>query len=72
MEVKSKQSEFWKSDFGREYTDRNSRDDKDWDEFYFKNWGITKIEMNERFINDLSRDAKILEVGCNSGMQLAG
>lgn len=72
MEVKYKQSEFWESNFGKDYTDRNSRNDKDWDEFYLKNWGITKIEMNKQFIDNLSRDVKILEVGCNSGMQLAG
>ena len=28
--------------------------------------------MNEEFLSDLSREARILEVGCNTGMQLVG
>jgi len=26
--------------------------------------------MNERFLEHLDRDARLLEVGCNTGMQL--
>jgi len=67
------QMQFWESDFGKEYTDRNSyQSAEDWDDFYIKTWGQTKVSMNEEFIGFLSKDSKILEVGCNTGMQLNG
>lgn len=70
--TETKQTTFWSGSFGKEYTDRNTFDQKTWDDFYIKMWGLTKIEMNERFIGNLPKDIKILEVGCNTGMQLAG
>jgi pseudaminic acid biosynthesis-associated methylase len=66
------QINFWKGDFGKEYTDRNHYTDEVWDEFYKKNWGKTKLEMNQNFISQLPKDIKILEVGCNIGLQLRG
>ncbi|MCW3083818.1 MAG: hypothetical protein JWP12_1184 [Bacteroidetes bacterium] len=70
--MKTKQIEFWKGDFGKEYTDRNSFSSEEWDNFYKANWGTTKIDMNSRFLGELPKDIKILEVGCNIGMQLSG
>ncbi len=70
--MKTKQEHFWSGEFGKDYTDRNSRKPEEWDQFYLENWGITKIELNEKFLDILEKDAKILEVGCNTGMQLAG
>jgi pseudaminic acid biosynthesis-associated methylase len=70
--MSTKQEQFWGGEFGKEYTDRNSRDSKEWDNFYVENWGISKVEMNDRFLNVLPKDASILEVGCNTGMQLVG
>jgi pseudaminic acid biosynthesis-associated methylase len=70
--MQTEQIDFWKSDFGKEYTDRNSHSATDWDKFYINTWGKTKIEMNQNFLGSLSKDIKILEVGCNTGMQLNG
>ncbi len=70
--MKTKQEEFWQGEFGAVYTDRNSRSLNEWNTFYNDTWGITKIEMNERFIGQLPKSSKILEVGCNTGMQLNG
>ena len=71
--TKTAQIEFWKSDFGKEYTDRSSfLTAEDWDQLYIKTWGITKPEMNKLFLDHLPRTSKILEVGCNTGMQLNG
>lgn len=70
--MKTQQTEFWSGNFGKEYTDRNSRDNQEWDKFYVENWGITKLEMNKGFIGEFPSDIKILEVGCNTGMQLIG
>ena len=68
----TKQEDFWQGEFGRSYTDRNTRDPGAWDDFYRTTWGATKIQMNERILGPLERSSRILEVGCNTGMQLAG
>jgi pseudaminic acid biosynthesis-associated methylase len=67
------QEKFWNSNFGKEYTDRNKwNSDEEWDKIYCDTWGITKLEINNKVLKDLSRDIKILEVGCNYGAQLRG
>lgn len=66
----SEQTRTWTGDFGREYTDRNTYSPAELDEFYRQNYGITRRELNERFLKDVPRNARILEVGCNTGTQL--
>ena len=68
----TQQEDFWAGDFGREYTDRNSRPLDEWNAFYRGIYGHTKLEMNAEFIGELTREARLLEVGCNTGMQLVG
>ncbi|MFW9868428.1 MAG: pseudaminic acid biosynthesis-associated methylase [Candidatus Thorarchaeota archaeon] len=65
--VKTTQEEFWEGEFGDEYTSRNTGD---CDEFYKKQWGITRTELNNKFLSKLSKNASILEVGCNRANQL--
>lgn len=64
------QEKFWQGEFGKEYTDRNTRDIKEWEKFYIDTWGVTKQSINEKLIGNLPKDIKILEVGSNTGMQL--
>jgi pseudaminic acid biosynthesis-associated methylase len=64
------QEEVWKTIFGESYNHRNDFDNKALDEVYISDIGISRTEMNEKFIGDLDRDISILEVGCNIGMQL--
>lgn len=67
------QEQFWKGDFGKEYTDRNKwSNDEEWDKIYLDTWGLTKLEINNKVLRDVPRDIKILEVGCNYGAQLRG
>lgn len=68
--MKTAQLEHWQSDFGRAYTDRNSLTPEALDALYRKNYGIGRRELNQRFLADIPRDARILEVGCNEGNQL--
>jgi pseudaminic acid biosynthesis-associated methylase len=68
----TQQENFWSGNFGREYTDRNSRPLAEWNDAYSTLWGITKPEMNAAFLGELPLDSRILEVGCNTGMQLMG
>jgi pseudaminic acid biosynthesis-associated methylase len=60
----------WSGDFGREYTDRNTYTPAELDEVYSRSYGVTRTELNQRFLTDIPRDARILEVGCNIGTQL--
>ena len=60
----------WTDQFGRDYTDRNSLTLPELDVLYHRNYGETRKELNERFLAEVPRSARILEVGCNIGNQL--
>lgn len=64
------QTEVWKSEFGREYTDRNTFDVDALDSLYRTNYGLTRTLINQNFLCTISKDATFLEVGCNTGNQL--
>jgi pseudaminic acid biosynthesis-associated methylase len=68
--MKTEQTEFWESEFGKEYTDRNTFSADEWNKWYMDNFGISKDDLNKKFLGDLPKDAKILEIGCNVGQQL--
>jgi|SRR3989338_1392184 len=70
--MKTKQEQFWSGDFGKEYTDRNPQNLEEWNKLYMNNYGRKKTDMNEDFLKNLNREARILEVGCNIGLQLLG
>jgi len=71
--MQTEQEKFWSTEFGKEYSDRNSwQSDQEWDEFYINTWGKSKIEINQLVMKGLPKDIKILEVGCNIGQQLRG
>ena len=69
--MKTKQIDFWAGEFGKEYTNRNTHSQQEWHQSYIEKYGASKIDLNNRLIADLPKDAKILEVGCNTGHQLA-
>lgn len=64
------QLDAWSGEFGREYTLRNCSTPEQVDALWQTNYGITRTELNRRFLNDVAADARILEVGCNIGNQL--
>lgn len=64
------QTAVWKSDFGREYTDRNTLDNEALNNLYRKNHGISRTEINQAFLCGIAKDATFLEAGCNTGNQL--
>ncbi len=70
METNSQQEKIWKSDFGKNYTDRNVYSPNQLDEFYIETYDVSRAKMNEDFIGSLPRSIKILEVGSNVGNQL--
>lgn len=60
----------WTSNFGREYTDRNNCTSAQLDEFYRRTYGPSRKDLNQRFLEVVPKNARILEVGCNTGTQL--
>jgi pseudaminic acid biosynthesis-associated methylase len=64
------QTEVWKGEFGREYTDRNTFDVDALDALYLKNYGTTRTAINQELLSGILKDASFLEVGCNTGNQL--
>lgn len=60
----------WKGEFGKEYTDRNSQTLEEMRSYYVSNYGVSLDQMCLPFFRYLDRSIRILEVGCNVGMQL--
>ena len=60
----------WRGSFGQEYTDRNPQTLQEMEDLYRKNYGFTRSELNRRFLDDMDRAMRILEVGSNIGNQL--
>gem|GEM_PF-125384 len=65
-----KQLNFWRGKFGQDYTDRCTRSPRDIDKLYVSHYGTSRSRFNQRFIGNLPRSTRILEVGANSGGQL--
>jgi pseudaminic acid biosynthesis-associated methylase len=64
------QTRLWKGDFGRAYTDRNTLEVEAVDTLCLRNYGLTRTQLNEKFLEGIPKDASFLEVGCNAGNQL--
>lgn len=60
----------WEEKFGREYTDRNALSIQEMELLYRERYGITRTEVNSKFIGQFDRDMKVLEVGSGIGNQL--
>jgi len=60
----------WTGAFGQQYTDRNLLTPEAHDALYASDFGITRRQLNQTFLQGVSKDARILEVGCNIGNQL--
>ena len=70
MNRMTEQMAVWSGGFGREYTDRNALGFEELEALYQKNYGVTRSELNETFLEGIDRSARILEVGSNIGNQL--
>ncbi len=66
----TKQMEEWSGDFGKEYTDRNVFSLEELDTLYKSKYGVTRTELNQRFLEGMDRSIRVLEVGSNVGNQL--
>lgn len=66
----TKQMEKWKGKFGKEYTDRNALLLEEMELLYKRKFGITRTQINLRFLGELDQSILILEVDSNIGNQL--
>ena len=67
----TKQEEIWKSDFGEEYTERNTWDINELEEWYKNMYGITCTDLYKSMLEKyIDKNYTILEVGCGSGNQI--
>lgn len=64
------QEKKWAGKFGRDYTFRNPLSIREMDKLYLRNHGISRTKLDKDFLGRLNRSIKILEVGCNAGVQL--
>lgn len=60
----------WEEEFGEGYLERNVYNPSELNRFYQNRFGYTKDQLNDEFLKDIPKDAKILEVGTNIGNQL--
>src|ERR1700676_1360849 len=60
----------WTGAFGQEYTDRNLLSPEAHDALYGYDFGISRKQLNQIFLQGVPKDARILEFGCNIGNQL--
>jgi len=70
MSRTTRQMREWEEKFGREYTDRNALSIQEMELLYRERYGITRTEVNSKFIGQFDRDMKVLEVGSGIGNQL--
>lgn len=68
--MKTKQEQIWKSDFGKDFIQRNTFNPEELDEFYTNLIGISKTDIIQDFFGGIKKDAKILEIGTSVGNQL--
>ena len=69
MEV-THQRKVWEEEFGKEYLERNVYNPKELNKLYMDIYGYSKDNLNNDFLQNIPKDAKILEVGTNIGNQL--
>lgn len=64
------QEKQWAGGFGDKYLTRNPKSIKEEDNICKRAFGVTRTVLVKEFLDKLDPRAKILEVGCNAGVQL--
>lgn len=68
--VPSKPEEEWRGEFGEAWTQRNPDSTAELDDLYRERFGVTRTELMRRFLGDMDRRSRVLEVGANTGNNL--
>ncbi len=71
MTTMTRQLDTWTSTFGQAYTDRNSQSLDEMDQAFAEQFGVPKSAIYREVVGPARLPAgKVLEVGCNIGLQL--
>ncbi len=70
MNNMTQQIKEWEGTFGKEYTDRNALAIEEMESLYRANYGLSRTDLNEIFLDGVDRSIRVLEVGSNVGNQL--
>jgi len=70
MATKEKTMNIWQGQFGNNYTKRNFCNTVELDSLFRKLFGISRSILNKQFLGGIDPDGRVLEVGCNYGIQL--
>ena len=71
MTTLTRQLDTWTSSFGQAYTDRNSQSLDEMDQSFADQFGVLKSTIYRELVGpDRLPTGKVLEVGCNIGLQL--
>ncbi|MBN1994969.1 MAG: methyltransferase domain-containing protein [Anaerolineae bacterium] len=70
MSKLTEQMKTWANTFGQEYTNRNAMSLEEMEALYKSRYGLTRTELNQRFLKGIDPSIRILEVGSNVGNQL--
>lgn len=65
-----RQTIFWSGSMGEAYANRNPHSLMELNRLYKMQYGISRLAMNRKFLDDLDRSMRILEAGANIGLQL--
>lgn len=69
--MKTPQMQTWSGEFGKTYTERNRfASYEEYDRLYVERFGMHRSELSAIHLDQVPRDSRILEVGCNIGNQL--
>jgi pseudaminic acid biosynthesis-associated methylase len=68
---RTEQEAFWTGEFGTTYIERNCYAPEALNELYSQRYGITRSELNHRYLGKPNPSARLLEVGANIGNQLS-
>ncbi len=66
----TKQEKAWVGKLGKQYNERNPQTLGEMDFLWQERYGFTRSLMNDKFLEEIPRDIRILEVGCGTGTQL--
>ena len=68
--METRQSSVWQSDFGRDYTDRNTLSEEEVNQTCLRRYGKRRDELIRIGSESVAEDARFLEVGSNVGLML--
>lgn len=68
--METRQSSIWQSDFGRDYTDRNTLSEEEVNETGLRRYGKRRDELIKEWLKPVAKDARFLEIGSNIGLML--